>query len=135
PPLRPRLPWRGPLRACLSRRLGFCPFDGGTLELSGVLGGSPSCAFSAAISRSRASSRSNSARISASFSASVRRLRSGRASTRSLNRVARDRVKHNLASQQRPPPHHCQAQLATWDEQLQSLICHYLRTFSVVALQ
>ncbi len=101
PPFRPRLPWRGPMRSVFSGRFGFCPFDGGRLELSGVFGGSPSAALSAAISRSIASSRSNSARISASFSASVSRLRSGRTITGSLNRIARDHVKHFLAIPQR----------------------------------
>jgi hypothetical protein len=56
--------------------LAFAPRDGGTLELSGVFGGSVSRASSAAIHRSAASRRSRSARISASFSAPLRRLSS-----------------------------------------------------------
>ena len=48
PPLRPRLPWRGPIRFAFSGWFAFCPFDGGRLELSGVFGGSPSFASSSA---------------------------------------------------------------------------------------
>ena len=47
PPLRPRLPLRGPCRLGWSTRLGFLPCDGGTDELSGVFGGSLSLASSA----------------------------------------------------------------------------------------
>ena len=47
PPLRPRLPVRGPTRLPCSAWFGFCPFDGGRLELSGVFDGSPSLASSA----------------------------------------------------------------------------------------
>jgi hypothetical protein len=36
PPFRPRLPWRGPFRLVFSTWLGFCPLDGGRLELFGV---------------------------------------------------------------------------------------------------
>jgi hypothetical protein len=52
PPLRPKLPWRGPFCPAFSGWLGFCPFDGGRLELSEVFAGSPSFASSAAIRRS-----------------------------------------------------------------------------------
>jgi len=48
PPLRPRLPWRWPSRFVSPERFAFRPFDGGTLELSGVLGGSFSFASKAA---------------------------------------------------------------------------------------
>jgi len=45
------------------------PFDGGTLELSGVFGGRPSFASSSAIRATSASIRATSAAIKASFSA------------------------------------------------------------------
>jgi hypothetical protein len=99
-PLRPRLPWREPLRPAFSAWLGFCPFDSGRLELSGVFGGSPSLASSSAIRRSAVSSRWNSARISASFSASLSWLRSGRWGTPSLNRGDLDRVNDQFAGGQ-----------------------------------
>ena len=98
PPFRPRLPWRGPLRFAFSAWFGFCPFDGGRLELSGVFGGSASLASNSAMRRSAASSRCHSARISASFSAWLSWLRSGSAGTHSLNRRRRDRVNHHLAA-------------------------------------
>src|ERR1700712_5459503 len=78
----------------------FCPFDGGSGELSGVLGGfssSASRASSSAIRASAATNRpinGNSERISASFSATVSLLRSISGATPMLNRVARDRVNH-----------------------------------------
>jgi hypothetical protein len=48
PPFRPRLPCRGLFRLVFSAWLGFCPFDGGKLELSGVFGGSASFASNSA---------------------------------------------------------------------------------------
>jgi len=52
---------------------GFCPFDGGTLELSGVFGGRPSFASSSAIRATSASIRATSAAIKASFLGQIRR--------------------------------------------------------------
>src|SRR5208283_1491155 len=49
----------------------FCPFEGGTLELSGVLGGRPSLASSSA-SRAEAATRAINEAISASFCACER---------------------------------------------------------------
>jgi hypothetical protein len=68
-------------RLAVSGWLTFCPFDGGTLELSGVCGGSPSLASSSSIRRSATSRRCHSARISAFVSTWLRRLRSGGADT------------------------------------------------------
>ena len=72
PPLRPRLPRRGPVRLAFSGRLGFWPFDGGVLELSGVFGGSDSRASSATMRAVNAWTCAQSARIRASFSAWLR---------------------------------------------------------------
>src|SRR4249920_1027973 len=77
PPLRPRLPWRGPIRFAFSDWFAFCPFDGGRLELSGVFGGSPSFASSSATRAISAWTCVQSARINASFSAWLRLLRFG----------------------------------------------------------
>jgi hypothetical protein len=48
---------------------GFCPVDGGTLELSGVFGGKPSFASSSATRAISASIRAKSLAIKASLSA------------------------------------------------------------------
>ena len=70
-------------------RSGFCPFDGGSEELSGVLPGRSNLASRASSSAIRASAASNcptsgnSDRMSASFSATVSLLRSISGATRS----------------------------------------------------
>src|SRR6185437_15824682 len=100
PPTRPRLPLRRPRRLILSGRFGFCPFEGGTLELSGVLSGrvrSSIRARNSAINLCASSSRTISVRISASFSACDSLLRSGGLLTPTLNRAARYRVNPILA--------------------------------------
>ena len=94
-------------------RSGFCPFDGGSEELSGVLRGRSRAASRASRSALRASSsaiRANAAcncptkgssdRMRASFSATVSLLRSISGGTQSLNRVARDHVNHLFARAQ-----------------------------------
>ena len=69
---------RGPIRLPCSAWFGFCPFDGGRLELSGVFDGSPSLASSAITRAVRLCTCAHSARIkSRPFSASLRRLSSG----------------------------------------------------------
>ena len=80
--------------------LDFCPFEGGSDELSGVLGGFSSSASRASSSAIRASAACNwptngiSDRISASFSATLSLLRSISVVTPALNRVARQLVNH-----------------------------------------
>jgi len=77
PPLRSRLPLRGLTRLAFSDWFGFCPFNGGRLELSWVFDGSLRFASSAAICAVRPCTYVHSARIKASFSAWLRWLRSG----------------------------------------------------------
>ena len=72
PPLRPRLPRRGPVRLDFSGRFGFGPFDGGVLGLSSVFGGSDSRAAGATTRAVNAWTCAQSARIRASFSAWLR---------------------------------------------------------------
>jgi len=78
----------------------FCPFDGDSEELSGVLGGFSSSASRASSSAIRARAACNwptsgsSERISASFSAMVSLLRSISGGTPMLKRAAHDRVNH-----------------------------------------
>ncbi len=90
---------RGRLRASAVPS-DFCPFDGGSDELSGVLAGRSGFASRASSSAIRASAASNwptsgsSERIRASFSATVSLLRSISGVTPTLNRIARDRVNH-----------------------------------------
>jgi len=85
--------WVGMKRTmCPDMRLGLAlgrgwlrrllPFDGGTLELSGVFGGRPSFASSSAIRATSASIRATSAAIKASFSA-----KSGRRCHRRLTHI------------------------------------------------
>ena len=77
PPLRPRLPVRGPVRLVGLGWFGFCAFDDGTLELPGVFGGSLSLASSAATRAVSAWTCAQSAWISAFFSAWLRWSRFG----------------------------------------------------------
>jgi hypothetical protein len=90
-----------PLRGGFSPmgRSGFCPFDGGSEELSGVLAGRSNLArrfSSSPIRASAASNRSTSDRMSSSFPAWLSVLRS--CVTQSLNRAARDRDRRFLRS-------------------------------------
>jgi len=79
--LRPRLPRRGPAGFDVSDRFGFCPFEGGTLELSGVFAGSFSFC-SKAVSRAVSDPTcSHNARIKASFCAWESVVKSGRGGT------------------------------------------------------
>jgi len=80
--------------------LGFLPCDGGTLELSGVFGGSPSLASNNATRAVSVWTCAHSARISASFSSCDRKLRLGSSLTRNLNRGPRGHV-NRLSTQ--PP--------------------------------
>ena len=89
--LRPRLPLRGPAGFDGSERFGFCPLDGGRLELSGVFGGSSRC--SRAVSRAvNDTTCSHSATIKASFCEwlSVERSGSGGTTMRGLNPASPD---------------------------------------------
>src|ERR1700691_4009007 len=82
-------------------RSGFCPFDGGREELSGVLTGRSNAAsrFSSSPMRARAASNCpTSDRMSSSFSAWLSALRSIFGVTQSLNRAHRDRVNHHSAA-------------------------------------
>ena len=82
-------------------RSGFCPFDGGSEELSGVLAGRSNLArrfSSSPIRASAASNWSTSDRMSSSFPAWLSVLRSISCVTQSLNRAARDRVNHHWAA-------------------------------------
>src|SRR6476620_1969750 len=89
-------------------RADFCPVEGGSDELSGVLGGRSNAASRFSSSAMRASAASNcptngsSDRISSSFAAAVNLLRSTSGVTGSLNRVARDHVNHDRAARQPP---------------------------------
>jgi hypothetical protein len=74
----------------------LCVPGGGRLELSGVFGGSLSLASSATTRAVRTCTCAHSVRINVSFSAWLSWLRSGSWDTRSLNRVARDRVNHDF---------------------------------------
>jgi len=73
-----RLTWRGPIRLSGSGWFGFCPFEGGRLDLYGVSVGSFCLAPNSAVRYSAASRRCQSAKIRAFFSAC---LRSGRGVT------------------------------------------------------
>ena len=91
-------------------RSDFWPVDGGSEELSGVFGGRSNTASRFSNSAMRASAASNcptngsSDRMRSSFSAWLSLLRSIPCVTQSLNRVARDRVNHDLAVRQPPTP-------------------------------
>ena len=92
----------------------FCPFDGGSEELSGVLAGRSNRArrfSSSPIRASAASNRSTSDRMSSSFSAWLSLLRSISCVTHSLNRAARDRVNHHCAAAPATPGYHPAEQL------------------------
>jgi len=111
PPLRPRLPCRGPAREGLSARLGIWSRAGGRLELPEVFAGSPSLAINSATRAVNASTCDvnartyvQSARISASFSACDRWSRSASWVTLSLNRGPRGHVKYSPTRSTAPYP-------------------------------
>src|SRR3954447_24286257 len=111
PPWRPRLPWRGPVRAGWSSRFGFLPRDGGKLELSAVFGGRSSLASNSTTRTVSACTWARSVWISAAFSACESKDRSGRRSIPSLNQELRGHVKRFVDPSQR-------AQTDTGDEQI-----------------
>src|SRR5258706_145322 len=95
----------------------FCPFDGGMLELPGVLGGDPSCASSSATRATSVSTcatsvsiRASSALINASFSKS-----SAPGVIRSLTHIP------TVAATKKCNPHHPRVNQTRqkWREQLQ----------------
>jgi hypothetical protein len=85
-----------------SGRFGFWPFDGGRLELSGVLGGPPSRASSAVIRAVSATICACCARIRATKSSLGRARRVSRF-TDTVNRNLRYRVKQNHRAATRKP--------------------------------
>ena len=86
-----------PMRGFFGRsgRLGFCPFEGGVLELSGVFGGALSRASSAAMRAVNVPICAAWARTRATRSSLERARRLSR-STDTVNRTVRDRVEHNF---------------------------------------
>jgi len=100
--------WVGMKRTmCPDMRLGLAlgrgwlrrllPFDGGTLELSGVFGGRPSFASSSAIRATSASIRATSAAIKASFSG-----KSGGGVTQRLTHIAMSPQPKKYSPKHRP---------------------------------
>ena len=94
---RARLTPGRPRRGCFGRsgRFGFCPFDGGRLELSGVFGGAPSLASNSVIRALSASICPCCAKIKPIRSSLDRKWRLSRFMD-PVNRSVRYRVKRNL---------------------------------------
>ncbi len=98
---------RGPAGFDVSDRFGFCPLDGGTLELSGVFAGSFS-RCSRAVSRAVDDTTcSHSATINASFRAWLSVVRSGSGGTtmRGLNPASADPSSPDPKADVPPPDH------------------------------